>query len=915
MNIPPIGILPVKAWRGMNDVSDHSVVKALTVLSYEEAFATRFQTDAHFCTYFPFDQGVPQTGAGWPRCNKIFLPKMRGMGLDLRTQLLVLDYDNPGHLPWDNKSMPVFLNQLALLADKWPLAWQWNLMYTTRNGARLVYLLDKPIPVDVAEQNHQWLCLEFRSRGMMIDNGVSDWTRVFRLPWVVRDAVPTWANPSAPAVEFIKQSANVIAADDLGLANPGFTRVNEVPAANINVEIFHLPQPQEDDAHSLLHLIRDGRMSPTQWFSLAKRRLQGRECYDCIFEGKALAERGSRDSTLMKHVGQCISLLGSMPQTTPAHIYGLLLDVVKPLDTDAGTPNWPAALWGKVLSVWAKQEAKQAGILVAQEHNDLTQDAVLKSIAKGMMKWCSHPLLPYIDSDDPTERSAVENWIMRRLIASTGQTYCLMTPSGYYDEIEVTHRQLIIRWRMLGLDVLSPSHVLKENGSGFRDVSGDQLIAQHGFVVRDVIGRVAIDGTTIDKIGTDSPTLVIPLFRRSPELEVAASGGKGYNADVDQWLQAFFGENYIEGVEWIRWALAFEAGPIAALSIQGAQGAGKKMLVQGLVECLDRPRLATGKDIVGKHQYGLMMSPFLNVDEGWPDGINSKARADTFRSLVGGDPIYVEPKFRAPLLINNPIRVIFTANNMNLISGLTGNRDLSPDDREALFVRILHYNIGNTASNWLRARGGVSFTAKQGHRWLAGDSGQPSDYIVAKHFLHLYLTRTEAPGKRDRLLVQGGRNPEIMFDMRTNSGRSPVVIETIFKMLDSPSVKDGLTVEEGNVYVTSSGILDFYRNNSREMGGDSLSMQNVASVLKGLMIDEPAQGGMVLQSRKSLGKKRWHKLDLDLLANVSQRDGHHCRALSKINEGSYHQFTPSGDGTPVTDGGNRILKYLTKSND
>jgi len=132
----------------------------------------------------------------------------------------------------------------------------------------------------------------------------------------------------------------------------------------------------------------------------------------------------------------------------------------------------------------------------------------------------------------------------------------------------------------------------------------------------------------------DKPILQLPMYQRNEFLTPHKSEA------VDGWLRAFFGSHYERAEKWIQYALAFEEGPICALSIKAPAGIGKKMLTEGLAECLVHPYLATGHDMCGKENGALLKTPFLVVNEGLPS-IRDNAPADVFKELTAGDPIRV----------------------------------------------------------------------------------------------------------------------------------------------------------------------------------------------------------------------------------------------------------------------------------
>ena len=211
-----------------------------------------------------------------------------------------------------------------------------------------------------------------------------------------------------------------------------------------------------------------------------------------------------------------------------------------------------------------------------------------------------------------------------------------------------------------------------------------------------------------------------------------------------------------------------------------------------------------------------------------------------------------------------------------MIHMLTANRDLSPQDRDALAIRLLHFDVGGEAELWLRQRGGMKFTGSGGRRWIAGDAGQKSDYVVAKHFLHLWAHRAENP-PGGRLLVEGGNCPELMFEMRTGSGAGPLVIESLVQLTEKNPLPAGVVWEKGKLYVLSREVLKYYRENLSQSSRRELTAQNIRSVFNGLMIDKPRL--RILESKRAEGMKMWYCLDIDAILTVARRMGWVCKNL------------------------------------
>lgn len=854
-----IAVAETKYVVGLDQLDDQA--PALSILPIETAFCTGWNTDAHFVCYQPVGCG----DGAWPRFKKPVLPRIRLRGGDIRTQIFGFDYDTPEHKPWDPGLLAQFWEALAVASTREPLIDQFSLLYTTKSGARLVYILNEPIPVDASEAKHRWMVKAFGDAGLPVDK-LSDWTRLFRLPFVIRDGRPTW--DAANGMHFVPRWSNRILAHRIPSLEP--QQVTEYGF----IRQFTDPRPLDEEAQSLLRTFNDetGRSPMTSWFKAARNKLKGRECEACIFDGAPIAPQGGRDTTLHRYVGMATAMLMTTPGTTPQHIYALFLDSVNQLQPDQGTPSWPEALWSHVGRIWAREEAKVRSDQqqeVAKAENALT---TIDNIVAGMKKWCTHPNL-YADEGTARQFAATH------MIASCGQNYFLMRPDGWYDAAPLNSVQVPCRVRELGMDGLVQT--IEPSDSGPKVINIATLMAQHGTIISALEGQPSIKGGYIKLVDNASSVLVLPSYRRNPNLKPE------YSPQVDDWMRQFFGHRYNEGCEWVSQALAFEDGPICSISIKSDPGTGKKIFVEGLAECLERPCIATDNDIVTNNQYGLLQSPFLVVDEGWSQGQSQGLHpADAFRRLISGQAFDCKRKWVAPVRVKNPIRGIITANNIGVVQMLTSNKDLSPQDREALRIRLKHFDLGDRAAIWLRQKGGMAFTGSEGNRWISADGADNSDFVVARHFLWLYENRdrdkivTTRGGLR--FLVEGDASPELMFEMRTNTGSTPIVIECIIKLLNQNGTMDGLVIQDHRLFVLAFQILEYYRANMAGSSRERLTSNVIGQVLENLILHD--HGPITLRDKPHLTKRRWKELDPALLLAFARRDGWSCKKLEQLVE-------------------------------
>jgi len=862
---PVVAVLPTKFVAGATDLADEHV-EAMLIKPFEEAFRGQYVTDAHFVCY------RASFADEWPRINKPLLPKVRLLGGDILTTMFAFDYDNPGHRAWTGPDeWEGWVSKLVEIAADWAIAGQWTLVYATKHGARLVYVLNEEIPADKGEGHHRWMVSQFTQRGMRLDPKCSDWTRVFRLPFVMRDGKPTWTYPEATwsMCQYDARLSDVLKLPTID----GNDR-----SAYGDIQPLDTEKP---DKHDCLALIRTPGGQNTEWCKNARKHLRGRESFDVIFNNVPLPKAGGRDNAMHKHVGQVIGILidHEVEGVSPEHVYGLFIESVEQLEPDADTPDWTNVLWDHIKRLWAKQQAKireaeEVVEIMSQSEAATSQEAMSKweKIIFGMREWCENKQL---QSNEDNGRVAID-WASQHLIIGIGQLYYVIAENGRYFAEALFADHVIPHIHRHGLTDIIPTVAAVDGMS--RPKSLREIMADSGTIAHDIrLTPQQLPGGYLENEDTAEAQVVCPMFMRNTNLPPT------YDPQVDEWLKNLFGLDYDLAQRWIANALAFDEGGIAALSIKGAQGCGKKMLVQGLAECLTRPALADHNDLTSTYQYGLLKSPFLVINEGFPRINKEVTPYHTFRLLVSGDGIRANRRYRHPVDVRCPYRLIFTANNDNIVESLIGQGSLSPEDREALAIRLIHMEVGDKATQWLRARGGMMLTARSGRRWISGDGGEESDFIVAKHFLYLYERRRELGPRGARLLVEGNCGADIMFRLRTQGGAAPLVIEALVAMLRETPMRDGICIDEDRLYVLPQEVLDYYRLRMGNTTREILTGNHLKAVLRGLCLREFANA-ITIKSRIKMGRVRWMELDPAAILSAADRLGNRCPPLAELVE-------------------------------
>jgi hypothetical protein len=157
-----------------------------------EALSRGFDTDAHAVGYVATRGGRP-----WPW--RLVSEAAGASGLEITMMWLLVDVDAPGH-----RSIPEWRGAIAARVAGLPGS---PFAYFTRGGLRLVWRLREAFPIRSPADAWRWRLayLAFldqleREHGIAADRACCDWTRLHRLPRVVRDGElqehPTIGDPT-----------------------------------------------------------------------------------------------------------------------------------------------------------------------------------------------------------------------------------------------------------------------------------------------------------------------------------------------------------------------------------------------------------------------------------------------------------------------------------------------------------------------------------------------------------------------------------------------------------------------------------------------------------------------------------------------------------------------------------------------
>jgi len=815
----------------------------------QEALDTEHPSDAHM-TLFVLKEKDGTIVPAIPLLSKSTLKSVRAEGGDLLLTAAALDWDTPGHITLTPELLCNFLTKfLAACAADERLA-KWRSYYTTRHGCRVVYELEEPVPVDDGERRILSILNEFKRQDLRFDTACRDWTRRFRLPKVVRDNIHTK-----------DESMFALETQDVLLDLREFRKADW--RTSVNVTPFRRSDkiPSQDDCNALLSESgAQGKGKMTRFHKKAKAVIKKTCFYDNIYsENVPFCGDTGRNEFFGKILGVLIPMLLDSLQATPEQVFALFRDPLEELEQFSGKQHPSEHFWNMLQDIYEREHSLFVSREEARAEAVEEGQSTMERMIAGMKQWCDDERLFSEDTDE------VEGFIRRHIFANLGKFYYPMDQDGWYSNHCLMRDQLVSTIRTTYLANIIETQKTDLKGE-LISVSPTELVNSHSTVVSE-IKMSPLQGARgrISGLDTFSPSLTLPMYQRNEFLKAE------YNGAVDGWLRHLFGHSYAEAAKWVGYALAFEEGPICAISISGSGSVGKKMFTEGLAECLLVPWTATGHDMIGRENSGMIKTPFLVVNEGLPKA-RDKSASDTFKELTAGDPIRVRELYKPPVNVLNPMRLIFTANDHSVLQEISRGKELTPQTRKAMGERLLHFDVGDDAEQYLRRLGGRAFTTKEGARWIRGDSDEPSDYVVAKHFLYLYQNKPPR-NPADRYCVMGNCNEAESFQIASQSEFLPAVIRGIVGLCERPGQLKkhvALTVK-GSILVTIQGVLSYIRDINQEQ----ISERAMEGVLKSLYKETKAY------DRDGLF---YYKLNPGAIMDWAKPRGLPCEKIEKMYE-------------------------------
>jgi hypothetical protein len=825
---------------------DGKPAQTWATLPAAEAFATVHKTDAHFTCYGVVnDEGALEERI--PRLTKGVIPLLEEYQLVRSATQVVgtavaLDYDLPGHGKWSPGHWAEFLRTMAQVTTQRPLLGSPSLWYTTAGGCRFVWFLGQATPVEGAgglEDLLSGMVAAAHQAGLIVDPACRDWTRIFRLPRVLRrDKPPTEAVTDVQG--YFRMSWGRVDPEAIERDPPAsilvYRPVDLPRLSAMLVEDFHQPhaqpllrqwrnrigvephnsrqrlaqvavgaQPEAGSEHETekiqyqrLKAIIKSRAKPRS--PATKPWGSAIHAFGVLYEGVSLytdpeALEGLHEGILRLVRAICFTVgsqLGDGPdQINPELLFYQVYYVASRDNRLRGANQRPDAelrneVWRAITHIYRIFRGSMLERAEAEEAKSLDEAArtqALMSVTSHAATVIREALAGWVRGDSTAItcwRNEVAMNLDRMLVwdcEGQGRSVVCINPDGGVGLTRPTKSDSIfyINIRDAGHALIPYERMTKEGDLTL--VPPSKIVSSYGSRANLRYSRKAAEvQTCVEVMRSGRPEVTLLIPAPGIRQNIPAV----HNPVVHEWLVALGGAQADKLLDWLAVFGKLDR-PAAGLYLQGAPSVGKGMLGLALANMTTHRTYAPFSEALEQFQDTMLHTPFVWADED-TDSSHRVTRGvmNTYKRLVTGEFNSLTGKGDKPISIEGHWRVLLTANTDRL---LRWDEDVNEADLGALVQRTIHIHCDSTAAlQFLQDIGGVE-----------GTKDWPEIHIP-QHIQWLMENRKAQPGKR--LCVEGTKT-EYHEALSINTGGTDLVVRGLGRMLRDLHKFPGLIYLEG----------------------------------------------------------------------------------------------------------------------
>ena len=512
-----------------------------------------------------------------------------------------------------------------------------------------------------------------------------------------------------------------------------------------------------------------------------------RAALEALIEGTPLAEHGARDTTVFRLTGDLVRELPGADPEALAELFGPSISHWSDFDPSSVLEKIGRHLRDRAIEEAHKQHKEE------QDRRERNRLAIGRENPYTPEEWAA--------AGDPAA--------LRSLLISFQRSAWIWVAARYngpyhWDEVPTAAR-----------DYLSPTEPY-----GVRTVQVDDrgqvklrrapdLIEDYGSIAEGIVYHY---GRTQDRWDSLDRTLHLACASRRP-LEPT------FNADIQAWLELLGGTQSADLLRWVAWADRLEY-PCVALYLEGAPGAGKSLLAQGLARLysdVSGPTSLTAA--IADFNDQLLHNPIVLADEYVPRDSRERARTQELREFVQRRVHEVNRKYKPIAQLHGATRLIIAANSGDLLAAdhLTGH------DVQAIADRILHIDASSEAAAYLATR--------DTSQWVAGD-------LIARHALAL-AELYPLPADPPRFLIQSATSDyhrSLNTQIPINSAICHWLTAHILDPKRCPAnMREGLIrVVNGIPFIATAALIQWWSSYTTNVPADRITSRTVGRALASL---------------------------------------------------------------------------------